>query len=73
MDPWQWASDSYEIAKDAAYRLPNGDEVVDGTRLDDDYIAKAAPIAKEQIFKAAVRLAAIIEAAAGGSTPFPGP
>jgi hypothetical protein len=59
--PAEWANDSLRIAKEIAY----ADVPVDGDppKLSDEYIARAGPVVDEQIAKAGIRLAAILNEA----------
>jgi hypothetical protein len=43
--------------------------VIHGTPLEEPYFAKALPVVKEQLKKAGVRLALLINAAADGTLP----
>lgn len=60
--PEEWATESLQVAK-KAYRLPGTEAVMDsGTRLGDDYCRMALPIIQEQLAKASVRLAWMLNA-----------
>jgi len=52
-----------------AYRQPDGTDVIHGTPLEEPYFAKALPVVKEQLKKAGVRLALLMNAAADGTLP----
>ena len=55
--PREWAWESHLLAVRVAYRaLPAGSP----KRLDEDYLAQAAAVAEEQLAKAGIRLAALI-------------
>jgi len=64
-----WAAESYQLARSKAYRHPDGTPVVDGETLSAAYLDAAFPVAKEQLKKAGVRLAFLINAAAAGTLP----
>ena len=58
--PEEWATESLQVAK-KAYRLPGTKAVMDsGTRLGDDYCSMALPIIQEQLAKAGIRVAIIL-------------
>jgi len=44
-------------------------DVIHGTPLEEPYFAKALPVVKEQLKKAGVRLALLMNAAADGTLP----
>lgn len=71
-DVWQWASDSYELAKNYAYRNPDKSLVRKNDSLSEAYVRAALPKVREQALKAAVRLAHLIETLASGTNPFDG-
>jgi hypothetical protein len=48
---------------------PDGTDVIHGTPLEEPYFAKALPVVKEQLKKAGVRLALLMNAAADGTLP----
>jgi hypothetical protein len=52
-----------------AYRQPDGTDVIHGTPLEEPYFAKALPVVKEQLKRAGVRLALLMNAAADGTLP----
>ena len=62
-NPVAWAQESFDHARNSAYQLPDGTIVVNGTHLTDAYYDKAKFIIVEQVMKAAVRLAHLIELA----------
>ena len=64
-----WAGESYRLAKEVAYSHPNGDEVIQGEDLREEYFDAALPIAIERIKMAGVRLAFLINSAADGTLP----
>ncbi len=55
-DPVVWANESYRLAVDHAYAIP------DGGRLGRDYVERNIPIVNERLAKAGVRLAAMLNA-----------
>ena len=66
--PAAWAQESFTIAKNIAYNFSGeivvtDDHGVKAERLDAKYDARALPVAKQQLSKAGVRLAAILNAA----------
>ncbi len=67
---WQWAERSYELAKEYAYSYPSGAHIQPGATLPSDYQARALPVAREQVARAAVRLAHLLETLAAGDNPF---
>jgi len=56
-----WASESSEIACKYVYTLPNGDHIQGGFALGEEYFKIAGPIVDEQIVKASIRLAALLD------------
>jgi hypothetical protein len=64
--PQQWAEESHRIAKTSAL-------VPSGTALDREYLAQAVPVIREQVAKAAVRVAQVLNAAFAGSCSFCNP
>ncbi len=60
--PAEWAVESWKLAKECVY---TADVPVDGDppKLTEEYLAKAQPVVDEQIQKAGVRLAAVLNAA----------
>ena len=64
-----WAEESFDAARSVAYTKPDGQLVVDGDLLSDAYFAAARPVVVEQIKKAGIRLAHLINAAAAGTLP----
>jgi hypothetical protein len=75
LDTWQnfdittWAAESLTYAVSAAYVQPNGSPVFAGTLLSDDYFKAGRPIVVEQLKKAGVGLAYLINAVAAGTLP----
>lgn len=67
---WEWARRSYEIAEKYAYSYPSGARIQSGATLPNDYKNEALPKAREQVAKATVRLAHILETLAAGENPF---
>lgn len=61
-----WAADSFVLARDAVYVEIDGEAVGNEMRLGEAYYQRARPIVQEQIKKAAVRLAILIDKAAAG-------
>jgi len=58
--PADWATESLQEAK-AAYRVPGTETIIDpGTRLGDGYCRMAIPIIQEQLAKAGIRTAWIL-------------
>ena len=64
-----WAQESFTQATTHAYVQPGGAPVVNGTTLSDPYFNDARPVVVEQLKKAGVRLAYLINAAAAGTLP----
>jgi hypothetical protein len=64
-----WAAESYLVARTKAYAQPDGSPVANNDTLGDTYFTAAAPVAREQLKKAGVRLATLINAAADGTLP----
>lgn len=68
-DPWEWALESHELARTRAYRFSDGKDVpftwsrpgMDLTR--ENYIDAAVPVVREQLQKAGVRLAHLLNTA----------
>jgi hypothetical protein len=60
-NPGAWAQESWLLAKSMAYTLSNGDEVTE------EYIEAAWPKVEEQLLKAGVRLAHLVDEAARGT------
>lgn len=63
--PHEWAQDTFAKARDVAYDFSGETSFTDkqgvqGQRLDATYDARATPVASEQLSKAGVRLAAIL-------------
>jgi hypothetical protein len=55
-DVMQWAKESHDLAGTTAYDgLSNGDD------LEDDYISKASPVVQNQLLRAGVRLAKVLD------------
>lgn len=69
LDVTAWATEAHALARQLAYMKPGGVAVEQNDFLDDDYFDLAGEAIRLQVKKAAVRLAAIIEAAAGGTLP----
>lgn len=64
-----WASESFNLAQTKGYTKPDGQRVMENDLLSDAYFNAAAPIVREQLKKAGVRLAHLINAAAAGTLP----
>jgi hypothetical protein len=65
----QWAEQSLQDALQFAYATKDGEEIVDGAILDDQYYETRSPIVRERLAVAAVRLAANLEKIFGDSGP----
>jgi hypothetical protein len=59
----EWGEESFEAALRWAYENADGEEVVDGSVLEDIYYETRLPIVKKRIMAAGVRLAVTLEAA----------
>lgn len=70
LDPWQWADESYQLAKTYAYSHPSGARVKNGDHLRQDYLDAAATTARTRILEAAVRLADLLDTVAAGVNPY---
>ena len=57
--PADWALETHRVAREAVYFFPASREI------DDRYLAKALPVIHEQLAKAAVRLAGVLNRAVG--------
>jgi hypothetical protein len=68
-DITSWAQESFAFALSHAYRQPNGNPVIAGSVLGDDYFNAARPVVIERLKQAGVRLAHLINAAADGTLP----
>jgi hypothetical protein len=64
-----WARESLQQARQVAYVQPDGTDVLPGTALAEPYFARALPVVREQLKKAGVRLAHLLNAAADGTLP----
>jgi hypothetical protein len=64
-----WARESLERARQFAYVHPDGTAVMEGAPLTEPYFDRALPIVKEQLKKAGVRLAFLLNAVAAGTLP----
>ena len=64
-----WARESFALAQAKAYVKPDGTKVMQNDVLGDDYFDAARPVVEEQLKKAGVRLANLIEAVASGTLP----
>lgn len=62
-----WANEAFQLARSTAYQFPNGDKIVNDSRLNNAYYDAAKPPLKVQVMKAAVRLAFLIDLAAQGN------
>jgi hypothetical protein len=68
-DVTSWAQESFALAQAKAYTKPDGTKVMQNDVLGDDYFNVARPVVEEQLKKAGVRLANLIEAVAAGALP----
>jgi hypothetical protein len=68
-DITSWAQESFALAQAKAYTKPDGTRVVQNDVLGDDYFNAARPVVQEQLKKAGVRLANLVEAVAAGTLP----
>lgn len=59
-----WAVESFKLAREIAYQHTDGTEITDNSRLTDDDYDRGKLIVKQQVMKAAVRLAMLIDMAA---------
>ena len=57
--PEDWAMETHRVAQEAVYLFP------DSREIDDRYLEKALPVIHEQLAKAAVRLAGVLNRALG--------
>jgi hypothetical protein len=64
-----WAEESFDLARSRAYTKPDGNAVAENDLLSADYFNAARPVLVEQLKKAGVRLAHIINSAAAGTLP----
>jgi len=64
-----WAGESFGLAQATAYVKPGGTRVMENDLLSDEYFKAAAPVVREQLKKAGVRLAHLINAAANRTLP----
>lgn len=69
LDITGWATEAHGLARQLGYTKPDGNAVEANDLLDEDYFDPAGDAIRLQIKKAAVRLAALIEAAAAGTLP----
>lgn len=60
MDPVAWATESFKLARDVAYKHPDGTQVKDGDTLGEPYAAAMEKVVDEQLMKAGLRLAAML-------------
>jgi hypothetical protein len=65
----KWAGESFAAARATAYTKPDGTRVQDNDTLSTPYFNAAQPVAREQLKRAGVRLAHLINAAAAGTLP----
>ena len=69
LDVLGWSQETYRHAADEAYKRPEGGGFVDveeGDALGDAYFDRALPVVKEQLQKAGVRLAFLLNSIAAG-------
>jgi hypothetical protein len=64
-----WAAESFALARTRAYTKPDGTRVRPNDPHTDAYFKAASPVLREQLKKAGVRLAHLINAAAAGTLP----
>jgi len=64
-----WAEESFDLARSRAYTKSDGQAVMENDLLSDDYFNAARPVVVEQLKKAGVRLAHLINTAAAGTLP----
>ena len=62
----EWMRESFQLAREKAYKDSNGKEIRSGARLGADYYRRSEPIVTHQLAKAAVRLAYLINLLAAG-------
>lgn len=74
MDPAAWATESFKLARDVAYKHPDGTPVKDDDTLGEPYAAAMEKIVDEQLTKAGLRLAAMLNGIydPGATTPASG-
>ena len=65
----EWATEAHNLARERAYAKPDGTAVQDNDLLDDAYFTAGTEAVKLQLKRAGLRLAMLIEAAAGGTMP----
>jgi len=61
-----WAMETHLLARSVAYRMPDGSAIVNGAELGPDYFEQGVPVVTQQIMKAGVRLALLLELAGRG-------
>jgi hypothetical protein len=64
-----WARESFDAARATAYTKPDGNPVQDNDTLSTPYFNAAQPVARQQLKRAGIRLAHLINAAAAGTLP----
>jgi len=69
LDPSDWATESHGLAVSYAYAHPNGTAVVANENLGTDYYDDGIEIVNEQLSKAGVRLAAVLNRALSKAQP----
>lgn len=72
MDPVTWATESHFLAESFAYRDARGNWIKSGDTLGDDYVAKNTPTVDEQLTKAGLRLAKMLNEICDPGAPMPG-
>jgi hypothetical protein len=60
-EPLAWLEESHRLAVSNAYVNADGTQIRGGERLDSDYLRRNRPVINEQLTKAGVRLAALLE------------
>jgi hypothetical protein len=68
-DVTAWAAESFTLARTRAYTKPDGMRVMPKDLLTEAYFKAASSVLREQLKKAGVRLAHLINAAAAGTLP----
>jgi S1/P1 Nuclease len=61
MDPAAWADESHRLAMTTAYVGPDGAAIPEGARLGTAYASRNVPVVEDQLLKAGIRLAAVLD------------
>jgi nuclease S1 len=71
MDPVSWATESHRLAEHRAYRDAKGNPIKSGDTLGDEYANANSPVIDEQLTKAGLRLAKMLNGIydSGATTP----